>query len=159
MLKKSAGEPTMLRKLLPSEFEKANKGKSQAINSATSKNGTKDQQAQAAKDKNEKDRVLADKELSSEEKLALIEIKPIEKKALEKAFRRLCRATTAKENGDESFMSHKGEEEDKGQKKGTKVEENKIKEYFTAEDVGKVLLELQHNAGKPEIELMIWVIC
>jgi len=156
MLKKNTGEPGMLKKLLPSEFEKANKGKSPAINSATSKNATKEQQAQAAKDKNEKDKVLADKELSSEEKLALIEIKPIEKKALEKAFRRLCRATTGKENGDESFVSNRNEEEDKGQKKGAKVEENKIKEYFTAEDVGKVLLELHHNASKPEIELMIW---
>lgn len=145
----------MLKKLLPGEFEKTNKGKGPAVNSSLSKSTTKDQN-HASKDKNEKNQVTNEKELSSEEKLALIEIKPIEKKALEKAYRRLCRATTAKENGDESFVSNRGEEENQGQKKGGKVEENKIKEYFTAEDVGKVLLELQHIASKPEIELMIW---
>ncbi len=152
MFKKNAAEPAMLKKLMPGEFDRSAKGKSPAINNATSKSANKDQTA-ANKDKTEKP-VVSEKELSSEEKLALIEIKPIEKKALEKAYRRLCRATTHKENGEESFISSKEREE---LKKTNKHDDNQMKEYFTAEDVAKVLAELQHNASKEEINLMIWV--
>lgn len=117
-------------------------------------------QAKAGQDKDKKEKEKNfEKELSSEEKLALIEIKPIEKKALDKAFRRLCRATNERDYNNDSFTDDRRDEAElEKQKKGLKPEDNQIKGYFTAEDVGKVLAELRHNASKPEIELMIWVL-
>jgi len=71
------------------------------------------------------------KEMSSQEKLALVEIKPIEKNALDKVFNRLCKATPKFVDSD--------------------------KEYFVAEDIAKVLSDLKFKMTKHEIDLMIWV--
>ena len=73
----------------------------------------------------------AQKEMSSQEKLSLVEVKPIEKAALDKVFNRFCRATPKREEYTPA--------------------------YFTAEDVAKVLIELQFKMTKHEIDLMIWV--
>ena len=118
-------------------------------------------QTQASKAGEKKDPKLLEKELSSEEKLALIDIKPIEKKALAKAFRRLCRSTPDRDDEEDrkkdgDFRGDK--ERDSDEKKPKKEPKPDIKEYFTAEDVAKVLDELKHSASKPEIESMIWVI-
>ena len=71
------------------------------------------------------------KEMSSQEKLALVDIKPIEKNALDKVFHRLCKATPKFFDGD--------------------------KEYFVAEDIAKVLIDLKFKMTKHEIDLMVWV--
>jgi len=70
------------------------------------------------------------KEMSSQEKLALVDIKPIEKNALDKVFHRLCKATPKFFDGD--------------------------KEYFVAEDIAKVLIDLKFKMTKHEIDLMVW---
>jgi len=69
----------------------------------------------------------AQKEMSSQEKLTLVPILPIEKTALDKVFNRLCRAT--KEDG---------------------------KDYFVAEDIVKVISDLKFKMTRHEIDLMIW---
>ena len=70
------------------------------------------------------------KEMSSFEKLSAVEIKPIEKIALDKVFNRLCRATPKKDG---------------------------VENYFVAEDIVKVLTELKFKMTRQEIDLMIWV--
>jgi len=74
----------------------------------------------------------AQKEMSSQEKLSLVEIKPIEKSALDKVFNRLCRARLDKDKRDSA------------------------KDYFVAEDIAKVLLDLNFKMTRHEIDLMIW---
>jgi len=75
----------------------------------------------------------AQKEMSSQEKLALVEIKPIEKSALDKVFNRLCRARLDKDKRDSA------------------------KDYFVADDIAKVLQDLNFKMTRHEIDLMIWV--
>ncbi len=75
----------------------------------------------------------AQKEMSSQEKLALVEIKPIEKSALDKVFNRLCRARLDKDKRDSA------------------------KDYFIADDIAKVLQDLNFKMTRHEIDLMIWV--
>jgi len=145
----------MFKKVLPGETGKGKSSiQSPSITNVNNRGNKAPASSQANQEKDQKNKVAVEKELSSEEKLALIEIKPIERKALEKAFRRLSKATVA--TGDESFSTPKGEEEREAPRKQAKGEENRVKDYFTAEDVAKLLIELKHNAGKPEIDLMIW---
>lgn len=70
------------------------------------------------------------KEMSSFEKFSSVEIKPIEKIALDKVFNRLCKATPKKDS---------------------------IENYFVAEDIVKVLTDLKFKMTRQEIDLMIWV--
>jgi len=146
----------MFKKVLPGEAGKGRSVQAPSITNVNNKGSKAQAPSQANQEKDQKNKAAIEKELSSEEKLALIEIKPIERKALEKAFRRLSKATVA--TGDESFSTPKGDEDREAPKKQAKGEENKVKDYFTAEDVAKLLVELKHTASKPEIDLMIWVI-
>jgi len=151
----------MYKKLVTTEQAKKAKNNVQApaTGAGTSKLPAKDQ-VPPGKDKGTENKdITDDKELSSEEKLAFKEIKPIEKKALDKAFRRLCRATSAKDYADQLTPEEKREEEERREteKKKGNVEDDNVKKFFTATDIAKVLAELNHMASKPEIDLMVWV--
>jgi len=150
----------MYKKLVTTEQAKKAKNNVQApaTGAGTSKLPAKDQ-LPPGKDKGTENKdITDDKELSSEEKLAFKEIKPIEKKALDKAFRRLCRATSAKDYADQLTPEEKREEEERREteKKKGNVEDDSVKKFFTATDIAKVLAELNHAASKPEIDLMVW---
>lgn len=131
----------MLKKLAATNSTQKSKASTSSPNNfaGTTKLDVKDP-SQTNKEKEKNDVKASEKDLTSEEILTMtVEIKPIEKKALDKVFRRLCRATPPLE-GELNTSSADG-----------------IKDYFTAEDLVKVLAELRHMASRPEIDLMIWV--
>ena len=131
----------MLKKLNATDNAQKRKAPAQASTNfnGNTKLDVKDP-SQSNKEKEKKDVDVSQKDLTSEEILTMtVEIKPIEKKALDKVFKRLCRATPSfEEDANTSSADY-------------------IKDYFTAEDLVKVLAELRHVAGRPEVDLMIWV--
>lgn len=73
----------------------------------------------------------AEREKSSEEKLADVLIYPVERARLDKVFEKMSTAST------------------------NKIKEDK--DFITAQDIAKILAELKFKITMSEIDLMIWV--